>query len=149
LLVGHLEAAGHICIGQFDLPIDARVAKYEIPRNAVIITNPPGWGRGSRTVLHPIIENLSDQATVWLLMPGSWLFNVSSAPLFPRLRLVVPAGRHKWFPGTKYPAKDDVCWMKFTEPRDEPAIIERRRRSWQPQIPTLTIPRPSTTGDAL
>ena len=58
-LVGHLERDGHVCVGAYDLPDDARSKRYaEAKPGIVFITNPP-W---RRDVLHPIIVNLSDQA---------------------------------------------------------------------------------------
>jgi hypothetical protein len=46
----------------------------------------------------------SDQAPVWLLMASDWLFNLSSVPFMPRLRMVVAIGRLKWiFPTQNTP----------------------------------------------
>jgi hypothetical protein len=53
-----MAAAGHVLVGAYDLPTNARSTRYSIPDGAIFITNPPH----SRDLLHPIIVNLSDQA---------------------------------------------------------------------------------------
>jgi hypothetical protein len=73
--VRQLKRAGHVCLGTFDLPDDARTMRYDIPENTVFVTNPPFWVKPRE--LHPLIENLSNQAPAWLLMAS--LFNISSA----------------------------------------------------------------------
>jgi hypothetical protein len=78
VLAGHLARAGHILAGAFDLPDDTRSARYDISDGASFVTNPPYWGRPN---VHLLIVNLSDQADAWLLMPGDWIFNRSSAAL--------------------------------------------------------------------
>jgi hypothetical protein len=108
-LVEHLERAGHTCGGAYDLPVDARSHFYGVERGVVIITNPP-W---ARDVMHAIIANLSDQAPTWLLLPGDWLFNVSSAPLMPRLRRVVAIGRVRWIADSPHTSKDNCMWALF------------------------------------
>jgi hypothetical protein len=111
-LAGHLKRAGHILVGAYDLPTDARIHRYDIEDGAVFITNPPFWGRPKD--LHPLIENLSDQAPTWLLMSGNWLFNLSSGSLMDlRVRLIVPVGRVKWIEGTEHASKDDAAWFLF------------------------------------
>ena len=112
-----LESAGHTCLGEYDLPTDARTARYDIPPGAAFITNPPFWGRPAD--LHPLICNLSDQAPAWLLLPADWLHNQSSAPLMPRLRIVISVGRVKWLPGTKHTSLDNVVWALFGAPSDQ------------------------------
>jgi hypothetical protein len=111
LLAGHLKRAGHILVGAYDLPTDARIHQYDIEAGAVFVSNPPGWGRPK--VLHPIIENLSDQAPTWLLMPGNWVWNLSSALLDLRARMVVPVGRAQWIEGSEHSSKDDAAWFLF------------------------------------
>lgn len=97
-LVGHLEAAGHVCVGAYDLPIDARTSRYaEVERGVVFITNPP-W---LPSILHPIIVNLADQASAWLLIYSDWLFTRQAIPFLPRLNAVIAIGRVTWMPGTK------------------------------------------------
>jgi hypothetical protein len=111
-LVRHLEAAGHHCVGRYDLPDDARTTRYPVTDGTVIITNPPGYGR--RDFLAELIENLSDQAETWLLLPFDWLANTSSAQLVnERLRLVVPIGRIRWFPNSPHTSLENYAWLLF------------------------------------
>ena len=113
-LAGILEASGHRLVGSFDLPTDARshsYSPYSVP-GVIFITNPPFWGRPKE--LHPLIENLSDQAPTWLLMSADWLFNQTSGPLVAkRLRRVVAIGRVKWIEGSPHVGKDNCAWMLF------------------------------------
>jgi hypothetical protein len=113
-LVEHLTLAGHVLVRAHDLPDDARSARYQIPAGAIIVTNPPYWGRGRD--LREIIINLSDQAATWLLMPHDWLCNLSSTPLMPRLRTIVAIGRVKWIPDSPFTGKDNCDWMLFERP---------------------------------
>jgi hypothetical protein len=43
-LIAHLTAAGHVLVGRSDAEIDARTARYQIPKDGVFISNPP-WRR--------------------------------------------------------------------------------------------------------
>jgi hypothetical protein len=107
-----LVASGHRLIAEFDLPTDARVAPYSPAPGVIFITNPPYWGRPED--LHPLIENLSDQAPTWLLMSADWLFNQSSSQLVAkRLRRIVAVGRVKWIPGSRYTGKENAAWLLF------------------------------------
>jgi hypothetical protein len=112
-LTEHLTAAGHMCIGAFDLPDDARTKRYDVPTGAIFCTNPPFWGRPD---LREIIVNLSDQAPAWLLLPADWIHNVSSAPLMPRLRVIVSIGRVKWIEDSESTGKDNAIWCLFEHP---------------------------------
>lgn len=106
-----LTAAGHECVSRFDLPVDARKQAYLVPSGVIFITNPPYWGRPND--LHPLIENLSNQAPTWLLMPADWLFNKTSGPLTKRLRRIVAVGRVKWIPDSPHIGKDNAAWLLF------------------------------------
>ena len=106
-----LEAAGHVCVQRRDLPFDARTHDYGVMPDEIFITNPPYWGQPKD--LHPLIENLSNQAPTWLLMPTDWLFNKSSAPLTRRLRRIIAVGRVKWVPGSPYTGQDNAAWLLF------------------------------------
>jgi hypothetical protein len=114
VLAGHLKRAVHILVGASDLPTDARVARYEIPTDAIFCTNPPFWGQPAN--LHPLIINLSDHAPTWLLMSADWLHNRSSAPLMPRLRMIVSIGRVKWIANSPFTGKDNCIWAMFERP---------------------------------
>jgi hypothetical protein len=97
----------------------------------VFITNPPFWGQPEN--LHPLIGNLSDQAATWLLMPGDWLFNKSSAALMPRLRMIVAVGRVKWIAGSPHSGMDNTAWLLFTRPLDRPAVFVGRDAAQTPR----------------
>ena len=75
----------------------------------VIITNPP-W---NRKILHPIIENLSNQLPTWLLFDADWIHTKQSVPYLTRLKKVVSIGRVKWIEGSKSVGKDNCCWYLF------------------------------------
>ena len=75
----------------------------------VVITNPP-W---NRKILHPIIENLSDQLPTWLLFDADWIHTKQSVPYLTRLKKVVSIGRVKWIEDSKGTGKDNCCWYLF------------------------------------
>jgi hypothetical protein len=77
-----------------------------------IITNPP-W---DRTLLHPLIEKLSDLRPTWLLFDADWVHTKQSINYLPRLRKIVSIGRVKWFDKTA--GKDNSCWYLFDKPSD-------------------------------
>jgi hypothetical protein len=111
-LARSLEASGHRCMGAYDLPTDARSHRYGVKQGVIFITNPPFWGQPKD--LHPLIENLSDQAPTWLLMSADWLFNQSSGPLAAkRMRRIVAVGRVRWIPGSPHVGKDNCAWLLF------------------------------------
>jgi hypothetical protein len=115
-LAGHLKRAGHVLVGAFDLPDDARAKRYaEIEDGVVFVTNSP-W---RRDVLHPIIVNLSDQAPTWLLLDSDWVHTKQSIPYLPRLRTIVSVGRVRWIPDSPYDGKDNCAWHLFDRPRPD------------------------------
>jgi hypothetical protein len=119
-LIEHLVGAGHKCVGQCDLPIDARTWRYvSAEPRFVFLTNPP-W---RRDVLHPIIVNLSGQAPTWLLIDAGWVHTRQSQPYLVRLRTIVSVGRVKWIRDSPFTGKDDCAWHLFDLPRpDERAV---------------------------
>lgn len=131
-LVAHLENEGFDCIGASDIELrpglvypmlgDATCGTFDIPDVAAFITNPP-W---DRKILHPIIENLSDQRPTWLLFDADWMHTRQSAPFMPRLRKVVSVGRVKWIPDSKMTGKDNCAWYLFDKPSDQPTIFVGR-----------------------
>jgi hypothetical protein len=82
----------------------------------VVITNPP-W---NRKILHPIIENLSDQLPTWLLFDADWIHTKQSVPYLTRLKKVVSIGRVKWIEDSKGTGKDNCCWYLFGKPNGFP-----------------------------
>jgi hypothetical protein len=109
-LVGHLERAGHVLVGAYDLPDDARVKRYDKAKPGIVfITNSP-W---RRDVLHPIIVNLSDQAPTWLLIDAGWVHTRKSAPYLARLRQIVSVGRVRWIKDSPFSGKDDCACISL------------------------------------
>ena len=99
------------------------------------ITNPPFWGV-SRD-LHALICNVSDRAPFWALLQHDWLANVGSGELASRARLIVPVGRVKFIPDSPSSGMDNVVWVKFTRPSDEPTIFVFRdpQANVRPKVP--------------
>ena len=108
-LVRHLKEAGHICVGHSDVEVDATDTPFDTRDIDCFITNPP-W---DRKILHPIIENLSNQAPTWLLFDADWMHTKQSAPFMQRLVKIVSVGRVKWIPDSKMTGKDNCCWYLF------------------------------------
>lgn len=119
----HLGAAGHVCGGAFDIAPrgkgiavgDATNSSVFIPGAAsCFITNPP-W---TRDLLHPIIENLSDQLPTWLLFDSDWAINATTPKaLLDRCERIVAQGRVRWMQGHPddkgHGSVDNVCWYRF------------------------------------
>ncbi len=116
-LVKHIEALTKgRCIQSSDINegFDAKTVK--INRNSsLVITNPP-W---TRSELHPIIENLSDQKPTWLLFDADWMHTKQSIPYLNRLKKIISVGRVKWIENSKMTGKDNVCWYLFDRPDPE------------------------------
>jgi hypothetical protein len=110
----HLEEAGFLVANCEE---DARIHEYGMSpwgKDFIFVTNPP-W---TRAILHPIIENLSNQATTWLLFDADWMHCKQAIPYLPRLRQVVSVGRVKWIPDSLYVGKDNACWYRFGTPSE-------------------------------
>lgn len=108
-LVAHLETLGHRCVGSFDLPVDAMTTQYDTTGAEYFITNPP-W---TRSILHPIIDNLRKQLPTWLLFDASWAFTKQAYPYLMFCSRIVTVGRVKWIEGSKHTGKDDCAWYCF------------------------------------
>ena len=80
----------------------------------------PMW---ERSLLHPLIETLSDGGKSWMLFDADWLHTRQARPLFKRLRKIVSVGRVKWIPNSPTTGKENVCWYCFTKPSNEPAVF--------------------------
>lgn len=125
MLLRQLEAAGHRCVGAYDIsPGHPRVLEkdaLQVIEDGVdcFITNPP-W---TRKLLHPLIVHLSDQAPTWLLFDADWMHTKQARPYLSRLRRIVSVGRLKWMPGTKMDGKDNCCWYLFGPPVDGGATL--------------------------
>jgi hypothetical protein len=120
-LLDHLSDFGYIGVGSDIEPgrgdIHKLDALFDPLPPGTRITNPP-W---DRTILHPLIETLSDYDKTWLLFDADWMHTRQSVPFLPRLRKIVSVGRVKWIPGSKMTGKDNCAWYCFTKPSGEPA----------------------------
>ncbi len=118
-LVDHLTGFGHLLSGVSDIEprqdwimTDCATSVVAGDDTDLFITNPP-W---DRSILHPIIENLSNQRPTWLLFDADWMHTKQSAAFLPRLRSIVSVGRVKWIPDSKMTGKDNCCWYLFDKP---------------------------------
>jgi hypothetical protein len=125
---------GCLLVNAFDLPDDARSKRYDVPRGAAFITNPP-W---SRDVLHPIISNLASQAPTWLLLDADWVHTQQSIPFLPRLRMIVSVGRVRWIKDSPFDGKDNAAWHLFGRPIAAPTIFVGRTAKHALEAPRLT-----------
>ena len=73
----------------------------------ICITNPP-W---DRKILHPLIDNLSNQLPTWLLFDADWMHTKQSVPYIKMCSKIVSVGRIKWFGNTT--GKDNCAWYLF------------------------------------
>ena len=70
----------------------------------ICITNPP-W---DRKILHPLIDNLSNQLPTWLLFDADWMHTKQSVPYIKICSKIVSVGRIKWFGNMT--GKDNCAW---------------------------------------
>lgn len=96
------------CVGYSDDEIDARTHHYDTQAE-YFITNPP-W---TRSLLHPIIDNLRVQLPTWLLFDADWMHTTQSAPYMKYCKAIISVGRLKWIPNTTMDGYDNVAWYLF------------------------------------
>jgi len=118
-LVKLLDGIGK-CVGSSDEEMDARTTQYKSDAE-YFITNPP-W---TRSILHPIIENLRTQLPTWLLFDTDWMFTAQSAPHMKYCKIVLPIGRLKWIPGTTDVGKDNCAWYLFVKDETQCTFIPK------------------------
>lgn len=117
-----LVEKGHWCTQSTDIfprgkrigTADAATEQYPRSIASCFITNPP-W---TRELLHPIIENLSNQLPTWLLFDSDWAVNAKTPKhLLDRCERIVAQGRVRWMlgqPGDKgHSSVDNVSWYRF------------------------------------
>ena len=109
------------CVGYSDDEKDARNTQYQTGAD-FFITNPP-W---TRKILHPIIDNLRNQLPTWLLFDAAWIFTAQSAPCMKYCKYIIPVGRLKWIPGTRFDGKEDCAWYLFDKEESQCIIIPRK-----------------------
>jgi hypothetical protein len=111
-LLDHLVAGGLHCVLRCTLPIDARVASYELEPGDIFCTNPPYFKLSRSPDLNQLIVNLSNQAESWLLLPWDYAANAGNAELMAeRCRGVVPIGRVVFFGATG--GFENSAWFNF------------------------------------
>jgi hypothetical protein len=116
-LIDILEGAGHVCMQASDIApergditlISALDVNWEHIDADVIITNPP-W---TRSLMHPIIDCLSEKMVCWFLFDADWMHTRQSSQLIKRCSRIISVGRIKWIPGSPYVGKDNCCWYEF------------------------------------
>ena len=112
-LIEHLVRAGHVLVGQYDLPDDARAKRYGVEDGVVFVTNSP-WSRSSTASDHR--QSLRPGAA-WLLIDADWVHTLQSISYQPRLRTIVSIGRVRWIPDLPFDGKDNCAWHLFDRPR--------------------------------
>lgn len=112
--------SGFSCVGSSDIEKDARSFQYETDAE-YFVTNPP-W---TRTLLHPIIENLRNQKPTWLLFDSDWLFTAQSRPYMKFCKVIIPVGRLIWIPGTTMTGKDNCAWYLFGKEESQCIFIPK------------------------
>lgn len=86
------------------------------------ITNPP-W---TRTILHPLIDHLSNIAPTWLLFDADWMHTVQAKTYLKRCVKIVSVGRVKWIAGSKHTGLDNAAWYLFSRwAMGEPRFFSR------------------------
>lgn len=128
-LVRHLEEAGHVCFGAFDIePQHPRVQRADALTTDwsehvdCFITNPPfKW-----EVLHPLIEHLRTRQRTWLLLPWDMACNVRFAQHMDHCRAVVPVGRVKWIPDSPHSSAENFAWYCFMPGGQRDTTLYRR-----------------------
>lgn len=108
-LCNHLAKHSHVCLASYDLPDDATTKNYGVKDDTIFITNPP-W---TRQLLHPMIDNLRQQAPTWLLFDAGWMHTKQAKNYLPYCQKIVTVGRVKWIPDSGYGSLDDSCWYLF------------------------------------
>ena len=77
--------------------------------NKIITNTPWDW-----KLLEPMLELwLSLGFECWLLLPSDFAHNARSSKFIRRCTDIVPVGRLKWIPDSKYTGKDNCAWYRF------------------------------------
>ena len=115
-LIGHMKKHGLEVDAAYDIdsdfgyPVaDATADDYGDVDGKVFLTNPP-W---DRKLLHPIIDNLTNQAPAWLLFDADWMHTKQSIPFMTYCKTIVSVGRVKWIEDSKMTGKDNCAWYLF------------------------------------
>jgi len=114
---------GFWCMGCSDSELDARTHKYDTNAE-FFITNPP-W---TRSLLHPIIENLRSQKPTWLLFDADWMHTQQAIPYLKYCKTIISVGRIKWIPGTTMDGYDNIAWYLFGKEETICTFVPRTER---------------------
>lgn len=98
----------------------------------VFISNPP-WvnTKASGQQLFTLIEYLASMRPTALLLDGGFAFNVGSSKLMEHCITVIPVGRLKWIPDSKYTGTEDCAWFIFDmKKRDSRGPHFHPRKKW-------------------
>lgn len=142
-IIRHLLAArpDARCIGASDIePLAPGIEELDLlketpvglPMADVAITNLP-W---ERSLMHPMIEVITEHCPLWTIIDSKWLNNETSAPYLKDLCVkVVPIGRVVWEPGTDTPGKVDCSWFLFDKnhkgySRNIPRMSRAKKKKW-------------------
>jgi hypothetical protein len=140
-LIDQLEALGHDCLYSCDIDPDGpkdmlckdalTIDKFDVHFATSIITNPP-W---SRPILHQMIEHFVHLKPTWLLFDADWMHTAQAVPyLHYYCTDIVSVGRLKWIPGTTMQGKDNVCWYKFNQRKQEGILPHPYTLRFHPRI---------------
>lgn len=98
-----------------------------------IISNPPWLNtKASGFLLFSLIEHLANLRPTALLLDGGFAFNVGSAPYMRYCKEIIPVGRLKWIPDSKYTGTEDCAWFLFdaNKPNDTNMPNFHPRKKW-------------------
>lgn len=145
-LVRHLQAAGHVCTGAFDIEprepahdiehtdywpsgkiaqrdaLTFKADKWHYPVD-MIITNPP-W---TRDILHALIMHFYWQRPTWMLWDADWKHTEQALPYLPMIKKTVSVGRVRWIEGSKDKSNDNCEWYFMDSTQH---TIEFHRKAW-------------------
>lgn len=129
VLTDQLTDIGLTCVLETDIdPKNERITKLDVFDLSIhdlrecdfIISNPP-W---TRTLLHPIIEHLSNLKPTWLLFDADWMHTKQSKELLAKYCTdIVSVGRLKWIEGSNVSGKDNCAWYRFSNQKTGSTIF--------------------------
>jgi hypothetical protein len=125
-----LKQGGFICGYTGDIQTGQDVLQWTNQEKVDFAATNPPWDR-RRILTNQIIDHLlSLGIPSWLLLPGDWIFNQSSAPWLPFVSDVLSVGRVRWITGTHQSGFENAAWMRFTrEPHDGAKLHAQRKRT--------------------
>lgn len=104
---------------------DRETMEYAKRFAGLIITNPP-WSFEPLTEMLTLWRELG--FTAWVLLSADFAHNVRSGPYMSYCTDIVPVGRLKWMPNSKYASKDNNAWYRFESSGDHTTRFHPRRK---------------------